>query len=243
MGLREIADACWVKDFGCAPSSLRPSSTHVQAHAGGLSDNPGIWALVAGGAPLVSMPPDVLAVLGSRARTWSAELLTDETRLRQELAELTPGRVDQIIGPATIGYGTADTLDLSFAGAAEPCALTTAALTAFRAACLDGWDHGGPHDDDGVLFGARDEAGELAALASYRIWNDNIAHIAIVTRSQRRGRGFARAAVACAARHALDAGLLPQYRTLRSNAPSMAISKRLGFVEYGFSVYVRLNEP
>lgn len=35
--------------------------------------------------------------------------------------------------------------------------------------------------------------------------------------------------------------LLPQYRTLRANSPSMKIAQRLGFDEYGFSVYVRLS--
>jgi hypothetical protein len=47
--------------------------------------------------------------------------------------------------------------------------------------------------------------------------------------------------VAHAAEHALGAGLVPQYRTLQSNTPAMAVAKRLGFVEYGFSVYVRLQ--
>ena len=43
-----------------------------------------------------------------------------------------------------------------------------------------------------------------------------------------------------AAQHALSAGLVPQYRTLKANAPSMKIAQRIGFSEYGFSVYVRL---
>jgi GNAT superfamily N-acetyltransferase len=242
MGAREIADAHWAKDFGCAPSELRPSTTHVQEHAANLADSGGIWALVAGGAPLVSLPSDLLPLLGGRARAWTAGLLADEAWLPQELACVRPGRLGLIIGPAAIAYGTAAQLDLRAATQASPCTLTARELIAFRAACLDGWDHGGPDDDETALFGARDDRGELAALASYRVWSDSVAHIAIVTRSDRRGRGFGRAAVACAAEHALGAGLLPQYRTLCSNAPSLAIGKSLGFIEYGFSVYVRAGE-
>ena len=49
------------------------------------------------------------------------------------------------------------------------------------------------------------------------------------------------AAVARAARHAVAAGHMPQYRTLRANLPSMRIAERLGFQAYGFSSYVRLK--
>jgi RimJ/RimL family protein N-acetyltransferase len=83
---------------------------------------------------------------------------------------------------------------------------------------------------------------ELLALAGYEVWNDTIAHIAVVTHPLHRGRSLGGAAVALAARHALQARLVPQYRTLRANAPSLGIASRLRFREYGFSVYVRLNE-
>ena len=91
------------------------------------------------------------------------------------------------------------------------------------------------------LFGVFDTSRELTALASYEAWNRRIAHISIVTHPRHRGRGSGRAAVALAAQHALAAGLVPQYRTLRANTASMAIANRLGFVEYGFSVYVRMQ--
>jgi hypothetical protein len=45
-----------------------------------------------------------------------------------------------------------------------------------------------------------------------------------------------------AARTALKAALVPQYRALASNAPSLRIADRLGFVPYAASFAVRLRE-
>src|SRR5687768_17100537 len=90
------ADAWWSRDFGCRPEQLLPASTHVQAHQAGLSGSTGIWILVAGGAPLVSMPADVFAQYGERARAWTAEHVADGAALRRELGDLAPGRMGKI---------------------------------------------------------------------------------------------------------------------------------------------------
>ena len=84
---------------------------------------------------------------------------------------------------------------------------------------------------------------ELVSVASYQVWGEDIAHVAIATNPARRGRGFGKAAVALAAQRALEAGLIPQYRTLSANTSSLAIARHLGFIEYGFSVAVRLRTP
>lgn len=238
----KAADAWWAKDFGCSPDELRPALTRVQAHTARLAAAPGIWMLVAGGAPIISLPADVFASLGERALSWTAVTISDETSLLRELTGLAPGRVGKVIGPAFISYGSRDSLDLRDAARAIAVRSEAASLAALQAACGDEWNDGGSKAQGEPLFGCFDEAGQLAALASYQVWDSAIAHIYIITHPSRRGRGFARAAVARAAEHALAAGLLPQYRTLRANAPAIAVAKRLGFTEYGFSVYVRMQE-
>jgi hypothetical protein len=75
-----IADDWWARDFACSSNDLRPNKTRVQRHTGALLDNPGIWILVAGGAPLVSLPPDTIDVLGDRALAWSADAAAAERR-------------------------------------------------------------------------------------------------------------------------------------------------------------------
>ena len=234
------ADEWWARDFACAASELRPRRTRVQQHAGELLDNPGIWILVAGGAPLISLPGDVTAAVAAEALTWSASDVADAAKLRQRLAPICPRPVGKIVGPAFIGYGDAECLDLDDARRARPCS-SPEAIAKLRAACdAEAWDHGGSKPNHESTFGVFDDANELVALSGYEIWNDALAHIAIVTHPRHQGRGAGRAAVALAAKHALAAGLVPQYRTLRDNEASMSIAKRLGFVEYGFSVYVRL---
>ncbi len=214
----------------------------VQPHAGALLGNSGIWILVAGGAPLVSLPIDATDALSERAQGWSAADVADVGQLRAQVSPLSPRAVEKIIGPAFIGYGLADSLDLSFAELARPL-LTHAQVEELQTACdPEQWDHGGSELDSERTFGVVDATNQLVALAGYEVWNGTIAHISIITHPLRRGRGFGRAAVAAAARHALGAGLTPQYRTLRENAPSIRIAQRLGFIEYGFSVYVRLRQ-
>jgi GNAT superfamily N-acetyltransferase len=207
-----------------------------------LTGSSGIWILAVGGAPLVSMPADVFVSHGERAKSWTGALVSDEARLLQELSSLAVGRVGKVIGPAPIHYGSAASLNLRDAGGASHITPAAAMVSDLRDACGEAWNDGGSElDDDVPLFGAFDEANKLTALASYKVWNERIAHISIITHPRHRGRGLGRAAVALAARHALSAGLVPQYRTLQANTASIAIAKRLGFIEYGFSVYVRMQ--
>lgn len=84
---------------------------------------------------------------------------------------------------------------------------------------------------------------ELAAVAGYEVWDGCIAHLNILTHPARRGRGFGREAVAALARTALDRGLVPQYRVLADNAPSLAVAAAVGFQPYATSLALRLTPP
>lgn len=235
------ADDWWARDFACSTSELRPERTRVQEHAGALLGNPGIWILVAGGAPLISLPSDQEEGMSHLAQTWSAANVADPAALQRLVAAACTRPVEKIIGPAFIGYGSAESLDLRDARFARPVT-SRETIAGLQAACgLEEWEHGGSEAHPERTFGVVDEASELLALSGYEIWNDSIAHLSIVTHPRARGRSWGRAAVALAAQHALRAGLVPQYRTLAENTASLLIARRLGFVEYGFSVYVRLG--
>lgn len=237
---RDAADAWWAQDFAIEPAALHPRQTWVQAHRGRLADATGISVLVAGGSPVVSMPAAVYAALGAAARRWTRDGVADGAALARAIA---PFEAVKVVGPAFIGYGTRDTLDLSDAGLARELSGSSAderAVQALRAECTEEeWQHGGCGAHRAAAFAASAEDGRLGSLASYAVWG-RLAHISVITGRAQRGRGSGRAVVALAAQHALDAGLIPQYRTLHSNAPSMALGRRLGFREYGFSMYVRL---
>jgi len=236
-----LADAFWAQEFALDPSSLRPTRTLVQVQRGGLRGNPGISILACGGAPLVSMPPHVFDLLRNSAPSWSLDDVADPELLARLMLPLGQGLVTAILGPAFIGY--APTALPSGDHRTSQLGASQADLVAqLRSACsVSDWEHGGPHDDTLAQFGSFDSSGQLAALASYNLWGNVLAHIAVVTHPKFRGRGHGGSAVVHAARHAIVAGHLPQYRALRANLPSIRIAQRLGFHEYGFSTYVRLK--
>jgi GNAT superfamily N-acetyltransferase len=237
----KVADSWWAGDFACSPSALRPRQTQVQQHAGRLLGDRGIWMLVAGASPLISLPPELMPELLDLARSWSTAEVADPTSVVWPISERCRRQVERVVGPAFIGYWTLDTPASDAERRAQQLE-STAAIARLQAACdpLE-WRHGGGDATSAVHFGIVEPGGELSALAGYQIWNENIAHLHVVTHPRHRGRGLGRAVVAAAAEHALDAGLLPQYRTLRENAPSMAIARKLGFVDYGSSVYIGLS--
>lgn len=237
----EVADRWWARHLACERAALRPSTPRVRQHAGALAGDAGIWILVVGASPLISLPPALWQPLREQAEHWSSLLVADAQRLT---AALEPFTVERIVGPSYIGYGTNATLHLFPAmDARDLTPGDAAAVESLRDACPpEEWRHCASDPAAGPAFGAFDESGALAALAGYQALGRTIAHLSAITAPEKRNRGLATAAVARASRHALGAGLLPQYRTPESNAPAMEIARQLGFQEYGFSVYVTLRD-
>jgi len=235
--VREAADTWWAQDFAVDPCALRPPRTVVQEHAGRLTGATGIWILVTGNFPVISMPANVFSVLRETAKAWSSSLVADSTAIVDAIA---PFESTKVVGPAFIGYGTGGSLNLSCAERARHLSSADApSVEALRRECTAAeWEHGAGRAG-ACHFGAVDGDNRLCSLASYVTWG-RLAHIAAITRPASRGHGYGRAAVALAAKHAIEVGLIPQYRTLASNGPSMQLAKHLGFQEYGFSVFVRL---
>lgn len=118
-----IADDWWARDFACSAAELRPTRTRVQEHAGALLGNSGIWILVAGGAPVISLPTDNMNALAKLAQSWSVSDVEDPVRLQARLASSCTRPVDKIVGPAFISYGSSDSLDLREARVAQPVCL------------------------------------------------------------------------------------------------------------------------
>ena len=237
--LLKLVDSYWAQFFGCVPEALRTDTAQIVAHAG-LGDYAGCYLMEFGGAPVVSLPVDELE--SSRA---AIEQLHAGTVRKPALSEAIFGeRVSARVGPAYVGY-----TDLKHF---RPVSLSTTrgltdqdekAVDALREACsVEEWEHGGsefrPKEMAGFFKGH-----ELAALASYQIWGEKIAHIAIVTHPAFRGQGHATAAVSSLTQMVLDRTLVPQYRTLEGNAPSMAVARRLGFVHYATSLALRFALP
>jgi len=83
---------------------------------------------------------------------------------------------------------------------------------------------------------------EIIAVADYRDWPGQVAHMSVLTAPSARGRGLARVAASAAVAHAIELGKLPQWRARPES--SRRVARALGFTELGSQVSIRLSaEP
>jgi GNAT superfamily N-acetyltransferase len=237
--LLQLVDSYWAQFFGCLPEALRTDTPQIIASSG-----PGAYAgcylMEFGGAPVVSLPVAQLESSRAAIGQWHAGVVRFPALVEVVFGE----RVAARVGPAFVGYTDLKHFRPVFLSTTRGLtAQDEKAVNALRDACtVEEWEHGGsefrPTEMAGVFKGR-----ELAALASYQIWGEQIAHIAIVTHPAFRGEGYATAAVSSMTQTVLERTLVPQYRTLEGNAPSMAVARRLGFVHYATSLALRFALP
>ena len=225
----QTINAFWADYFGCVPATFLSQDLQIVTHGQSLADYSGVFVLSRQGRTIVSVPQEHHALRTALANLKSFSL--------PDLSQL---NFSHIIGPAYIGY-----LDLSAEHDDKAELLKpqhSPAVERLRAACKpEEWEHGGCNLSNaaaafGVFFGE-----ELISLASYEIWGRSIAHISVITTPSFRRSGHAQNTVAAAATHALRSGLIPQYRTLQSNLPSLSIAENLGFSHYATSLAIRLR--
>ena len=227
-----IASAYWATDLGCSPDELFVEPFRIVTHGAELADYCGVFALFRDGNVTASVPPDradtLRALLSSLPNGFSPD----------SFASALSSVSSAVIGPAYIAYAEAATQPVHPVRALVP--EDAPALKVLQQSCdATEWEHGGSaieHPCSAVFLGGR-----IVALAGYEIWGGSIAHISIVTHPDFRNRGFGSSAVAHLAGRAIAAGLLPQYRTLQSNRPSIRVAELLGFHSYATSTAVRLN--
>ena len=94
------------------------------------------------------------------------------------------------------------------------------------------WGHG-----SGLVVGDA-----VVALATYEVWDDTIAHVAVFTAPGERSRGWSTEVASVAIDTAFAAGLVPQWRARVENTASLRVSEKLGFVACGFQLYARLRD-
>ncbi|MFF8785715.1 GNAT family N-acetyltransferase [Streptomyces sp. NPDC015125] len=198
---------------------------------------PPAWAGIVrlGDAVVITVPDEAQALLFRRAvSNTPVESLMRPSTLRTLLP------VVEVRGPAALAYLSKEDFRPAFDGAAVDCLPPVHAdLRAFA-------ESAGPEDaaESGIdeiespVFVVRDGPAVVAA-AGYRKWPASTAHLCVLTAPQRRGHGLARQVAAEAVAHALDAGLLPQWRA-RPEA-SRRVAAALGFREIGGQLSVRLS--
>jgi RimJ/RimL family protein N-acetyltransferase len=207
-----------------------------------MCPNGWLGIVVLGDAAIVTVPDDAHA---AAARTGLARSKLTDITDPEALGSMLP--VAEFLGPAALAYLSPEQFrpadDGDGAVAVEQLPTGHADLLELREAAGEAdWDEAGLDDITSTAFVVRDAlGGKPVAAAGYRLWPSRTAHISVLTEPAYRGNGLARATGAAAARHALDAGLLPQWR---ARVPaSRRVAAALGFRELGRQLSGRLMIP
>jgi RimJ/RimL family protein N-acetyltransferase len=242
--LLEAVDRYWARFLGCAPEALRSNTAQIGVHTG-QDDYAGRWLkerrvlcylMEFGGAPIVSLPIGEVESYRAAIAQWQAGTV----RMPALVEAVFGKRVLASRGPAFVGYSDLKHFRPAFSSSTRQLMTQDGkAVDRLRAACaVEEWEAGGSEFRPGAMVGAF-RGQELAALAGYQVWGDQIAHIAVVTHPAFRGQGHATTAVSALTEMVFERSLVPQYRTLEANTSSLAVARRLGFVQYAASLAVR----
>lgn len=228
----DVAGRYWADHFGVRHEGFLAEPFEIVIHGGELTGYRGAFGLFRDRSALISLPPDRAAPLCEQL------FLRVNDRSPHGLASVLAPLATAVIGPVFVGYAESVAQPVHAVRALETS--DAPARDALRLVCdATEWEHGGTLVEH--LCSGAFEGNALAAMAGYEVWGGTIAHISVVTHPGHRGRGFGRSVVAHIAQRAIAAGLLPQYRTLESNLPSMKIAESLGFQRYATTMAARLR--
>jgi GNAT superfamily N-acetyltransferase len=230
----------WAAQLGCSEVQLAQPSTSVVCNGPELASYRGATAVFRPPACVLAVPADWYDPVASKIGQRPPAEVFDVVLLRQVFG----AAVDQVIGPAWLGY--ADTSDFRPAPTLGTRLLTDqdlAALERLATACgPTAWKHSGINPARPPVFGCF--AGDrLAAAGMLEQWGDRLLQVGIVTHPGYRGRGYGKAVVSAMTAHGLAAGGVVQYRTLQANFPSVGIARALGFRRFAHTLAVRLTPP
>lgn len=182
-------------------------------------------------ATILGAPPRALEKLTGR----SAATLLDPAALVSALGGLEP----VLFGAAQLAYLDAATF--------TPAPSRQAAAADGEA--IDGMLEALPardRDESGLaemdrFWVVKGSDGTAVAAAGYETWSGAIAHLGVAVATDARGGGLGAAVASAAAAHALDAGLVVQWRSGVPNLASRRLGERLGAVPLGEQVTVDLS--
>lgn len=196
-----------------------------------------------GDAAIASVPDDAQA---AAARAAFARLPLADLVDPARLAEVLP--LAEALGPAALAYLSAEEFrpakasEANAIGDVEPLPADHADVVGLGFAA--GEQDANEASLDGITspaFVVRAPDGSALAAAGYRLWPGRTAHISVLTHPAWRSRGLAKITGSAAARHALEAGLLPQWRARVPASRRAAVS--LGFRELGAQLSIRVQDP
>ncbi|MFD8633370.1 GNAT family N-acetyltransferase [Streptomyces sp. NPDC059533] len=236
------ARALW-EGLARVPVSFAPSGgvDVVVSPRSGLCPDGWVGAVALGGSAIVTAPSDGVAVLVRDAlRRLPVEAVTDAALVRRVLP------VARVLGPAALSYVSPAGFRPVEVGALGVERLPAAHPDLRSLERLAGREDAGEAALDEITspaFVVRERVrgrvrGRVVAAAGYCAWPRRTAQIGVLTAPEVRGRGLARVVGSAVVAHALEVGMLPQWRA-RSRA-SRVVAGALGFQELGVQLSVEI---
>ena len=231
------ADRFWAGELGVAPRVLRSEGFHVCERADAAAQ-PRAPIVGTSSATVVSLP----AGLAHAFDTAGLSFTQMERAPRRYVASCASIPSLEVRGPAYLAYWPRSSSPPPPRGRAELLDSDgLASLASLRDVAPVEWEEAGMGPDSRA-FGLRAE-GQLVAVAGYERWPGDIAQLQVFCHPGYRRRGLAAETLTAAISDALAADLLPQYRARDGNTASLALAKRVGFVEYGWMATVLVRLP
>lgn len=226
----------WSTKLGCPIEALAQRETTLVALPP-LHRWLGAFFFHTGSALVVTAPLPYLSVLHDAVDGRQPNEIFTIERAR----EIFGVQAETIVGPAWLGYAdSSDNHRLMGGHARQLHAEDAAALRTLRLACASEWELSGITAASPVIYGVfADDV--LAAAGTVEDSGMDILNLGIITHPDCRRQGYGRMVAAALTRYGMARNAVMQYRTLQSNAGSMAIAASLGYQPYGATIAVRLR--
>ncbi|MGH9939080.1 MAG: GNAT family N-acetyltransferase [Blastocatellia bacterium] len=234
---KEAVDIFWAAETGCRPEDFDTEAVAVIERP--APDGSEYAQFFRRKRRLqISCSASIADILRNATSGQAQDTIFDVVFVEQALT----GCIDRVLGPAYLGYLNALDIDLDGPNVRILSEDDLGALNDLRGSVTaQDWEYSGL--DPGQPIAGYFIGSGLVSAAGYKVWGGQIAHIGVVTRENARGLGYGLACVRGITAHAINQGLIAQYRTLYENARAMGIARTLGFEDYAATIYVRAVAP
>ena len=225
----------WSDRLGIPSEAITQSGVTI-----GTTSDDGVHLLRFDESLVISVPPP----LPSPSEHQAQRLERLDISNRAEILEWFDAfdRIETVHGPVFWGYTDQEAITTVDSDARALRVADEAAFdTLRRSVPEDDWEHGGSSFDPGETVG-RFVEDKLVAVAGYEVWDELIAHVAVVTHPEYRGKGYGREVVSKATEIALDRGFIPQYRTLDAWPWSVAVAQSVGYTRVATGYFGVITE-
>lgn len=223
----------WADRLGVSPNAFEKLEVTV-----GLAEEGGIQLFWCDDALVIGAPNVLLSSAEDRAEALSSLDIDNEDEVREWFTHF--DGIEQVLGPSFYGYTDWETFTPIESDARILTPADNSDYQVFRSSIPDEeWEHGGMQFTPGKTVGLFVDE-ELVSVAGFDVWDELLAHLAVVTHPNYRGQGYGQAVISRATEQAFADGFLPQYRTLDAWPWSVALTQNLGFHRFAtayFAVY------